>query len=67
MTTEEFDKACALFTSRLTKAAAWKDVYGGAAYITRLQAAIDDARHACTEMEHLIKRERNARVIKVVS
>lgn len=61
MTTEEFNKATAIFTSRLTKAAAWKDVYGGAAYSTRLMAAIDDARNACSDMERVLKADRESR------
>jgi hypothetical protein len=47
----DFDRACADFTSRLKHAANWKDHYMGAAYSTRLWQAIQEAKAAIATME----------------
>lgn len=52
----EFDKACAVFTIAMQKAANWKHEYGGSVYTTRLVMAIVDARHACDKLENELRR-----------
>jgi hypothetical protein len=49
-----FDEATKKFTHSLCKAADWKHGYYGAAYSTRLEQAIKEARVACDEMEKVI-------------
>lgn len=47
----EFDRACAEFTITMSHVANWKQSYLGAAYSTRVQSAIKDARIAIERME----------------
>lgn len=49
-----FDDATHKFTRSMCKAVDWKHGYFGAAYSTRLEQAIRDARSACDEMEKVI-------------
>ena len=45
----EFDDMAREFTVACQKAAAWKDIYFGAAYSTRIRAAIDDLEKAIAQ------------------
>ena len=47
----DFDAVCARFTQRVAKAANWKHAYFGAAYSTRINAAIFDLKVAIAEAE----------------
>jgi DnaJ-domain-containing protein 1 len=47
----EFDYATKRFDAEIAKVANWKHGYFGAAYSTRLRAAIADARAACDRLE----------------
>jgi hypothetical protein len=49
--TPSFDKMAAAFTARVRFAAAWAASYPGAAYATRIRAAIADLRTAIAEAE----------------
>jgi hypothetical protein len=52
---KDFDAAAHKFTEWVRIASYWKDNYYGAAYSTRLKQAIDEARHACDNMEKFLK------------
>lgn len=47
----DFDATCDLFTSYASTCAGWKNNYSGAAYATRLKAAIADMKFAIAEAE----------------
>jgi hypothetical protein len=49
--TPDFDATCDLFTAYASTAANWKDAYLGAAYSTRIKAAIADMKFAISEAE----------------
>lgn len=46
-----FDKMTQAFSDAMWRAQHWRDEYSGAAYSTRIKAAIGDARAACDEAE----------------
>jgi hypothetical protein len=50
-----FDRVAAQFTFRVERAAAWKHSYFGAAYATRLKAAIRELREAIEEAEKCVE------------
>jgi hypothetical protein len=47
----DFDRMAERFTARLREAVDWKHNYVGAAYATRIRAAIDNLRDAIAEAE----------------
>lgn len=51
----EFDVVGKQFSARLQVSANWKQAYFGAAYSTRMQAAVSEARKACEELEQWMK------------
>lgn len=54
----DFDNACAAFTMTMGAVANWKHTYPGAAYSTRLRAAIADAKGAISRMELMLERDK---------
>jgi hypothetical protein len=56
-TDKTFDKHAKEFTEIVMRAAAWKEVYYGAAYSTRIKQAVEDLKKAITLAEdHLINK-----------
>lgn len=53
----DFDEATAAFTRACIQASHWKD-YFGAAYSSRITAAIADLKEAISKMEETIKLDR---------
>lgn len=49
-----FDAAAFKFQNDMYRASHWKENYFGAAYSTRIEQAIKEARVACDEMEKAI-------------
>jgi len=52
----KYDIACNRFTEAMQKSAGWKHNYVGAAYTTRLVAAMQEAREACDKLEAELSR-----------
>lgn len=52
-----FDEAAFKFMNDMYRASHWKENYFGAAYSTRIEQAIRDARASCDEMEKAIARD----------
>ncbi len=50
-----FDRVCSKFTFRVERAADWKNSYFGAAYSTRLKAAIEELKEAIEEAEQCVE------------
>lgn len=47
----DFDKMALAFTTRVRRAAEWEHAYFGAAYATRIRAAIKELKEAIEEAE----------------
>lgn len=58
---QQFDRATEMFTGRMRNVANWKHHYLGAAYTTRLEQAIKEARDACDVMEKAIEADSGPR------
>lgn len=52
-----FDGQCDLFTANMRSVTNWKQNYFGAAYSTRLEQAIRDARNSCDLMEAALEKD----------
>ena len=50
-----FDRVCKQFTFRVERAADWRNTYFGAAYSTRMKAAIKELKEAIAEAEECVE------------